>query len=264
MAERDVDLLERLQSLNPVAAGALDDLVLSEPALALFERIVADDRAAGGQTLRGPRPAAGPQGWRRPRAVRLAVTAAAVTVSVGAAGYALVARQGGGEVVACFASADLRADTAVVGLDGEDPVATCGELWTQGAFGFLATPALRGCVLESGVVGVFPEAGGRDACRDLGLAAMVAPDEGPAPDETARFVAFRETVQARFVGQACFGAEAATAIVREELQRAGLGGWAVVTAADSSFSAERPCAGLAFFPDERTVTFVPVPVPPAG
>jgi hypothetical protein len=264
MAERDVELLDRLRAVNPVPAGRTDDLAGSEAAVALFERIVADDRTAGRRTVRGPRalPVRAPDGWRRPRTGRLAVVAAAATVSAGVAGYALVGRQPGAEVVACFAVADFRGDAAVIDLEGEDPVATCSDVWRRGAFGFRSAPALRGCVLESGGVGVFPEVLGGDVCRELGLAALVASVPETALDEADRFVAFRAAAQARFVGQDCVGSAPATTFVREELDRAGLRGWSVTTATvgdASGFSPERPCATLAFFPEQRTVTLVPSP-----
>ena len=281
--DRDRDVLERLRACNPVPAGRLDDLVWTDNAQARFHRIVATPapmpvRARG---RLAPAPAVPGAGHRR-RVPRIAVLAGAVSLSVAVAAYALVTRPSSKpQNVACFAAADLTANTAVVGVDARGPVAACAGLWAKGPLGPLPRPLppLRACLLESGVVGVFPEAAGRDVCLDLGLAAAsspapptteaagtrLAPDD-PIVDHT-RFFAFRDAVLSRFVGQDCMGAVAAEAVVREELDRAGLDGWTVTTgvgADGAGFSAERPCASLNFHPEIWSVDLVPVPVPPAG
>jgi hypothetical protein len=49
------------------------------------------------------------------------------------------------------------------------------------------------------------------------------------------------------------------AVVRRELERVGLGDWTVLGGSGDGFSAERPCATLAFHPEERTIRLVPAP-----
>ena len=267
---------------NPVPAGQLDDLVWTDPAQALFQRIVATPTSAPVRVARPPgagppsRPAAagGCPGWRCWRAWS--------AVGRRWPAYALVGRQPSKpQTVACFAAADLTAD------DGgrrrrtrQGPVAACAGLWARG-FGSGPRPRpLRACVLESGVVGVFPEAAGRDVCLDLGLAAASSP--APRSDRSAagrrppsgrpddrrrpdRFFAFRDAVLARFVGQGASARRRRRPIVREELDRAGLGGWTVTTgvgADGAGFSAERRAPASTSCPRYRSVDLVPVP--PAG
>ncbi|HEX7275785.1 MAG TPA: hypothetical protein VF244_00280 [Acidimicrobiales bacterium] len=280
--ERDRDPSERLRALNPVRAGELDGLVWALPAQALFQRIVAGEELAGaGSEVER----AGPRARRGRRGPRVAVLAGVASLSVAVAGYALVGRQSSKpQTVACFATADLRAETAVVGVDRRaGPVAACVGVWARGAFGGVTPPStLRACILESGVVGVFPQAPGRDVCLDLDLAAAAFPP-GPGPSgpsspsspsapgrsgavDPDRFLAFRDAAQAR-LGPVCVGPAAAAAIVWEELERAGLRDWTVVTGVPGEgggFSAERPCASLSFLPEQRTVLIVPLPALPAG
>jgi uncharacterized membrane protein len=276
-AERDHNPLDVLRACNPVPAGVLDDLVLTDLAQAQFRRIVATPRGELRRLGPAGRRAGVPGPVRRRRTLRVAVVAGLATMSVGVAAYALVGRQPAKpQNVACFARADLTARTAIVGVDAGGPVAACARVWQNGYLGGTATPSLRACLLESGSVGVFPEAGGRDVCLDLGLAAAASPAGGARPTETVpqsedgavdhtRFFAFRDAVLPRFVGQECIGVPAAEAIVREELDRAGLTDWVVVSGVGSDgsgFSEERPCASLSFLPEIATVALVPLP--PAG
>jgi hypothetical protein len=286
--ERDRDVLERLRTCNPVPTGLLDDLVWTDTAQALFHRIVATPTSAPART-RGrlapvpPRPEPGRR--RRPR---LAVLVGVVSMSVAVGAYALVARTSSKpQNVACFASADLGARTAVVGVDAKGPVAACASVWDKGFLGETPPASLRACLLESGVVGVFPQAAGRDVCLDLGLASASSPatptpdrvnppGSAPVPDrpgpgsddpivDPTTFFAFRDAVLSRFLGQGCIGADAGEIIVREELDRAGLDGWTItrgVGADGAGFSAGRPCASLNFHPEVWSVDLVPVP--PAG
>ncbi len=261
--------------LNPVRAGQYDDLVLAQPAQALFQRIVAFEPGVAVRTRRGraPWPVAGR--LRRRRGPRVAALGVLVSLSVAVAGYALVATQvSKPQTAACFAAADLRSTTAVVAVEDEGPSAACSRVWDEGYFGAQPRPALRDCVLASGVVGVFPQPAGRDVCLDLGLAAVTSPAASgpgssarphPVPNDSvvdpARFLAFRDAV-ARRLSEGCIGAGPAEAIVREELARAGLARWSVVVrigADGTGFSAERPCATLNLLPEVSTVELVPLP-----
>jgi hypothetical protein len=269
----DRDPLELLRALNPVPAGQLDELVWSPPARALFARIVASTPGAHGTGLRLPPPGSrGPVGGRRRRRTARSVAVLA-TLSVGVAGYALVSDDSPKAVdPACFAGADLAADVAVVKADRGGAVAACADAWAGGAFGAPATPQLRACLLDSGAVGVFPEAG-EDVCLALGLSAAPGeqgasprtpqpgaerPSSGDPAEEQQRFLAFRDAVVARFLDQGCLGAERAAAVVRQELDRAGLEGW-TVDAEGGGFTDGRPCASLSFRPEQRLVVLVALP-----
>ena len=169
-----VDLLERLRACESRAGRQLDDLVRSDRAQ---RPVPADRRHDPGGAGAGAKPSGtgpGRPGRRPPPAGArgLAVLAVAVTISVAVAGYALVSRPSSKpQNVACFAAADLRADTAVVGVDDAGPGGDVRRPVGQGLPRAPLPAPVRACVLESGVVGVFPEAPGRDVCLDLGLAA---------------------------------------------------------------------------------------------
>ncbi len=258
------DPMERLRALNPVRPGELDALVWAGPAQALYQRIVGGEAPA---PVGPPGTASAPPRLRR-RGPRVAFVAGVASLAVAAAGYALVGGHSSKpQFVACFGAADLQAPTAVAGVEGDGPVAACAGVWATGLFGASPTPPLRACLLESGVLGVFPEPSGRDVCLDLNLAAASAssaPSGPTALDQTA-FLAFQDSAVARLVAAGCIAAASAEVIVRQEMERAGLRGWTVITGAGADgdgFSAARPCASLGFHPEQRTVVLVPLPGPP--
>jgi hypothetical protein len=126
-------------------------------------------------------------------------------------------------------------------------------------------------VLNSGVAGVFPTAPGEDVCARLNLP-PVAPTTAPttpttaaapaAGDLNARITQFREAVFAQFVDVPCVEPRAAAAVVRRELDRAGLSDWTVRGGeglAGDGFSVDRPCATLSVRPESREVVLVPAP-----
>jgi hypothetical protein len=104
---------------------------------------------------------------------------------------------------------------------------------------------------------VFPARGGDDVCRQLvtpGATTTAPPSTLAAVND--RFLAFRDAVLPRFQAATCIDPAAATALVRAELDRAGLADWQIRT---GPFSAERPCATLAFRPENREVVLTPAP-----
>lgn len=251
------DPLERLRAANPVHAEQLPDASESARARAQFEEITAVETLypAEPDTVH-PVPAT-----RRRRRRRLVPFVALASLSLGgAAAYALVTRDATTtHSVACYQNADLRATTAVVASDGRTPVEVCAEAWKQGAFGSVPAPPLQGCVLESGVAGVFPSTTGEDVCAKLGLATLSASPPGAAD---GNFLAFKDSVVQRFTNESCVDPGRGSAIVREELDRAGLNSWTVVTGEGvegEGFSAQRPCAGLAFEQTQHQVVLVPQP-----
>jgi len=251
------DPLDRLRAVNPVL---LNGATLSPPDPVLFRRITSDVRAIEPLEVRPDRP--------RRRTRRLVPALLVISLVGGATAYALLR----GEVtkpesVACYESANLRSDTEVASIDERGPAAACADLWRRGEFGAgVEVPELAECVLDTGVPGVFPATAGRDVCTDLNLAPAPtsrppASTTSPVPsqppsDLTAQVLAFREATAAPFLDSPCVEPPAAAAIVRRELDRAGLGDWAVRS---GDFPAQRPCATLSVRPENREVVLVPSP-----
>lgn len=255
MAQR-TDPLERMRVLNPVRPDDVAGAASSATAVALLRRITTE-------TSPGPALGRAPAARRRRR---LVPALAAASLCFGAVAYALVNRQvSRPETVNCYAAVDLESATAVVVPGARGAAAACAELWARGEFGPPAALALAECVLNTGAVGVFPVEPGRDPCRELNLAALTPPPPQPPPtglpsttqppDPNARFGVFQEAVVERFLGSGCVSPEQGRAIVREELDRAGLAGWTVRDAAP--FSAGRPCATLGFDPPAQQVLLIP-------
>jgi len=249
------DPLDRLRAANPV--------LLTDPALAPPDPLLLHRITTGAVGLR-PHPP-------RRRRGRLVPALAATSLLGGAAAYALLR----GEVtqpqnVACYESADLRADTAVVSVYEEGAVAACAELWRRGVIGAgREVPPLVACVLGSGVAGVFPTTPGQDVCSGLDLP-PVAPTTVPPPigpgatssDPNARVLAFRDAVSAQFVDSPCMDPADGNAIVRRELDRAGLTDWTIRVGRGVSgegFSAQRPCASLLLLAEDKEVVLVASP-----
>src|SRR5439155_9864927 len=149
----------RLRAANPVQPEDVPSPE-SPQAEALFERIMATD----------PRPMRrrGRVRWQR---TWLLVPAALL---IAAAGYGVFHKARQPLVVACFAQPSLTASRDVVESGDHGPIAACASLWgAGGAFnsaGKGSLPPLFACVLDSGAVGVFPDAAGSDTCSALGLA----------------------------------------------------------------------------------------------
>ncbi len=177
--------------------------------------------------------------------------------------YALTREPTHLESIGCFETASLDANTTIVIADGRDPAVICGELWQQGVVGDAPAPErLTACVLESGAVGVFPSTTGVSTCAGLGLAAVPA----SYARERKRFAALRSAILAELGEPAsgssrgsskCLPEQAARVIVRRELDAHGYKQWDIEVAGDG-FTAERPCAEVAFDGKRRTVTLIPV------
>lgn len=145
--------------------------------------------------------------------------------------------------IGCFDSADLRANAAIVGVDGRSPAEICAEVWATGGFGpGRAVPPLQACVLETGAVGVFPGSGA-EVCNRLGIAALGSGYEAKA----ARFAKLRNAIVAGL--RQCVGEDRARSLVRDTLEGHGFSGWRFELVAP--FTAERPCAELGGLDVER-------------
>lgn len=269
---RDHDRQERLLAVLRDANPVPDEAALPGPddaaGTALLERILAD--ADGGEG----------RAWRPllPAVAALALVAATVV--------ALLTRDvTDPTTVACYEEPHLEADTAVVGADGDDAVAACAEVWAEGAFGTPAVPdALTECVLETGVVAVFPV----DDCSQVtrtpaatpspstpGPSASApgaptspspAPPAAPPPDDehranAAEFAAVRDRLVERFLDEPCMDESTATAAIREVVTGTALERWEVRP--NAPFTSARPCASLAFDAEGQAILLAPIPPPPS-
>jgi hypothetical protein len=227
---------DRLRDANPVPLPDAPSPT-SPQARATFERIV---RSAPVRRRRA---------GRRRRYVLVLVPV--VLVSALAAGYQWLRTAGEPLVVVCYGGPSLQARQAVV--PGSDPtdVAACRALWRQGGQFARASrgsaPPLQACVLPTGAVGVFPGVRGEDPCDHLGLA--------HAGSEGADVAKVQAAVTDQLLAR-CVGRYEAVALVREELDRHGLGDWRIVVS--PPFSQAAPCASVAVNVPRRTVLIVPV------
>lgn len=161
--------------------------------------------------------------------------------------------------IACYDGPSSRANTTVLDNDGEDPVATCARAWVDGRLGVAhdPSPPLVACLRGGSAVSVFPSSD-PELCRRLGLQPSVA---GPDP-EAARFAAFRDALVDRLAIAGCVGSHTAAELIRQQLAAHQLTDWDIKIGggvAGEGFSAERPCASLAFDSTSHTVTLVPAP-----
>lgn len=226
-----VDPFDRLRARNPAPPGApLDD----DPGRAegLLQRVLDVE-------------------LRRRRRSRRVVAAAVIAASVAAAAAAWVVTRPASDrtQTTCFAAADLDADRA--GLAGEDdPIDACRAVWRRGTFGGTDVPQMSACVLDSGTIGVFPGRGGAP-CDALGLDRADLSVVDPVIDLQTRLAD-------RF-GTQCVPVADASAVVRDELDRAGLTEWTVRTPGE--IPPERPCASVAVDEIGETISIVPIPDP---
>ncbi|MGH8873922.1 MAG: hypothetical protein ACRDVM_01540 [Acidimicrobiia bacterium] len=176
-------------------------------------------------------------------------------LALAAAGYLVFRPVTDPGTIACYREADLRPSAIAVLSGADDPLAACAAMWEPG--GELGEPTasevppLVACVLDSGMVAVFP--GGPEVCAALGLA---SPDPDPGVAEENRLIVELEEALISQIAGRCLPEDQAAAIVRRELDQKGFEDWQV--AVTVPFTAERPCASLGFDPANRTVHLVPV------
>jgi hypothetical protein len=243
------DPFEILVRSNPVDRDRLPEVSESAHGRALLEEII-DMGQPITTTAPAPAPAPSPRVRRSRRLIPIA-TAAAV-LSMGFTVYAMTRDVTEPTGIGCYAKADLDAKTVVVGADGRPPAAICEAVWAAGAFGSGEMPPLAACVLTTGAVSVFP--GGPQTCATLELAVL---NDAAYSDQVGEFVAFRTAIVERFREAGCLNEQAARETVQDELSTRGIQGWTVVT--ETKLSAARPCASLAFEPEARRVSLVPIP-----
>jgi hypothetical protein len=236
----------RLRAANPLR---LEDAPGpdSPQAAALLERILATDPEPSPRRIPRHR-----RSWRRRLWVLLPVAALA-----SAAGYGILHRVTQPLVVACYSQPALSARPAVVPPGGEGPLAACEQLWQPaGTFnegGQAEVPTLTACVLDNGVVAVFPRRKAVDTCADLGLAPFDGSTKAAA--DNARLARAVDAISDQFLSR-CVDHDEAVAIVQRALANEGLIDWHVAN--NGTFSPETPCASLAAEPGSHTLIVAPV------
>jgi hypothetical protein len=202
----------------------------------------------------------------RPRRRRWVVAAGVVTSSVvatsAAAAVLLQFRSSDREVLACYEAAASDADRFEMRIDaGDDPVAACSRLWTDGTFGTAGQPESRACSTSDGTTAVVP---GDDvsACAGAGLEPIEpAIGDGATPDDEAVDSVSLRLAQA-FI-DACLDEQQSRTEAASALRDAGLDDWDVVVSVP--FSAQRPCGLADVDAVERTIVIVAVqPRPEEG
>jgi len=226
----------------------------------VFERLAAADPARSHApfnptSLRGQaifeRSLAGPprrRFWTRRRVVAVVVSAAVA----GAAAAAWLHRKHPTRVesIACYQTAALHTSLYVVSPD-PDPISACRDLWVNGPIARTdRPPPLIGCVIPTGVLGVFP--GGPSTCARLHLstaASLVPADRvvGVLGDRLAD--AFNRAAP-------CLSPEAGRATAAQALSDLRLKKWRVAAGAST---AARPCVSYTLDELNKRVVLVPYP-----
>ena len=246
-----IDPIEALRDANPVDSHNLADPSGSAPARALFEEITMSP-----QTIAlTPSSINERESSERPRRrVRRIVLVPVITVAaVGLAAFAWaiapspVTKQ---TTVGCYAADNLNADAAVID-GGSDPIGACSAVWAKGQLGAPSHPLLAACVLPSGSLGVFPSSSGEAVCGQMSLA---TPTQPYPTSESQAFESFKSSVVADFMATSCMSPAQAQATVTRDLDSHGLSSW---TTSSGTFTADRPCAGLAFNTDQHQILLVP-------
>lgn len=196
---------------------------------------------------------------------RWVVAASVVTGSLvvaSAAAAILWQRQSGDEgVVACWSEApspdarrfEMRIDA------GDDPVAACARLWTDGTFATTGQPPSQACAAGDGATAVIP--GGASACSLAGFEPIEpSAGDGGAPDEaTVNRLSAR---LAQTFLDVCLDEPASRTEAEAALDDEGLDEWSVVVSIP--FSTDRPCGTARISTDERRIVIAAVPPEPEG
>ena len=249
----ELDPIEALRTQNPVDPQTLAEPRDSAYAQALFEKIILTSQTPVSTSAFAPSHLPDVPPRRKPR--RIVVIPVAVMAALGLAAFAwILVPQSVTKYanVGCYAADSLNANTAIIG-SGNDPISACGVLWEQGQFGPPSHPGLAACVLPSGAVGIFPTTSGDSVCSQLNLAVP----EQPYPNAVSKaFNSFKSAVVSELVAAKCMSPVNARSTVRQELDTHNLSSW---TVSSGTFTADRPCAGLAFNTDGHQILLVPQP-----
>lgn len=215
----------------------------ANPVPALVERLPGDDEMLA-RILAMP-PAAAPK--RRPRKRIIWIGAGVAVASVGLAAYAFLREESPKNPISltCYLTPQRQPSKQVVVGMSPDPIAVCGELWTNGTIASLReAPELTACVLDTGVVAVLP--GNKGVCAKIGLANWV----GELTDEETNLIAFQEAFSAQF-GERCVAEDDAMPLVRSLMVQFGYSDWTVVER--GGYSTTRQCTAAGINVEEKLV-----------
>ncbi len=233
------DPFERLRAMNPVGdPGLLRDPREDPRAQEILDRVLAIQTDLPGR--------------RRRRDRRILIPVAIAAAACAAAAWVITRPADDPTHLACYESVSLDSDIVAIEPTGGDPADACKQVWETGPFRRDEVPPLAACVLDSGIVGVFPADQG-DPCTRLGL------DLASTPREPAAIIDAQERIADRLGGR-CVPVPDAVALVRGELASSGLDDWRVV--APDQVPDDRPCASAAVDAATETVTIVPIPATP--
>lgn len=170
--------------------------------------------------------------------------------------------------VACYAAADLGADTVIVRADErQDAVRTCRDLWNEGELGPGRNLELHSCVLPDGGVGVFP--GQQNPCEGLQrpntspqTSDSSSPPTSRVPDDPAAVIRLRDDLVERVRRAGCLGPADGRHEAERQLHRHGLTGWTIEVGpgeTGAGFDQRRPCVSYSVDPNRQVVILVPSP-----
>jgi hypothetical protein len=237
MNASDRDPFELLRDANPVDETTLPATVDHQAA----QRTLA--------TIRDRQPARG-----RPRRLVWAIAAILIALLLTAAAI-VISRKGSDPVgISCYAQPSRDGAQAVVMASAPSAIETCAQAWRDGRIGRppQEPPAMVGCVLQSGVVGVFPS-DDPGLCDRLGFARH---DPSQRFDlDPAVILAGRLADHFRALG--CPDAATTEAFIRQQYAELGLSNWEIRTVP----SPPRPgiCTVGVVDARARTVRLAPLP-----
>ncbi|MFA5564491.1 MAG: hypothetical protein WC184_01185 [Acidimicrobiia bacterium] len=242
------ELIEWLKTRDPLLGQPTQPPVNEDPvAQRIYAQVVQEQNRNVPHDATGKRP----KSWYAKRLLVPVLVAATLLLSAAA----LLRTKPAVDLtqVGCYNVASL-VDASVVVLPLEkSPIAQCREAWQnpeyKEVFSQERIPSLATCVLEGGVVGVFPNEP-PNVCERLGLAVW---DEDLEPAELQQELVSRITSQ--FLDK-CLALSDGAQIARNELEALGLSGWTVTVAPASE--PEFVCASLAFDWAASSITIVPI------
>ena len=198
---------------------------------------------------------------RRRWVVAASVVTGSLVVASAAAAVLWQRRSGDEGVVACWSaapSADARRFEVRIDV-GDDAIAACAELWTDGTFGTAGQPPSQACATGDGATAVIP--GDASACSLTGF----EPIEPAAGDGVTTDDATLNRLSSRLAQtflDVCLDEPTARSEAEAALDDEGLDDWSVVVSVP--FSTDRPCGTARASSDERRIVIAAVPPEPEG
>ena len=234
----DRDPFELLAALNPVEG--------------LSERLPGDDAMLAAIVAAPVVPLRRGRGRRR----WWVTGGAVVVVSAGLAAAAFLRQESPTNPLqlVCYPVAEDQPPALFDAPMGQDPVASCGELWMNGRIASDdSPPQLTACVLDTGVIGVIP--GDQRVCAELGLANWV----GELSNDELNLIAFHEALVANFADR-CVTEAVVEAEVRVVMAEFGVADWSI--AMRGGYTPERQCSLVAAVAEDRLVVIASRPGTP--